>query len=149
MGGDNALNDGEPVNLPSARYPVSPGDSLSAAVSVSGDVWTFSLADATAGWTFSTPVTDAGSPLESSAEWAVGRSPVDTDGTGDLADFGTVSITDTVAATSALDVDGPIGQYNGNGFELLSLQSDTVVDAGISPPQDNGRDWQVVWEAAS
>ena len=56
MYGDSNLNGGNSVELSPTSYPVSPGDTITASVSVTGDNWTLSLDDPTQNWTFSTVV---------------------------------------------------------------------------------------------
>jgi len=54
------------VDLPTSTYPVSPGDTLTAAVSRTGTSYTLSLRSSR-GWSFSQPET--GTEANSSAEW--------------------------------------------------------------------------------
>lgn len=61
------------VDLSTKTYPVAPGDTLSAEVSVSGTTFTLSLSDSPKGWTFTT--TQTGSGLAQSSAELVGESP--------------------------------------------------------------------------
>jgi hypothetical protein len=119
------VDDGYEVELSPTQYPVSPGDVISAAVSVSGSTWTFTIADTTNPWSggpFSTSV-NWSAPMEESVEWIVERPEVGTSLT-DLADFGAVNFTGATA-TGALTTGGisafsftPIEMVNGS--DLLS-----------------------------
>jgi hypothetical protein len=75
-----------PVNLSSATFPVTPGDTMTASVVRSGGSFTLTIQDITTGRTFSAPgETPTTTPAGSSAEW-IAESP-----TSKLADFGIVS----------------------------------------------------------
>lgn len=89
------------VDIPTGTYPVKPGDTLSAEVSVSGSSYTLSLRSSE-GWTFSITKVQAGL-ADSSAEM-VAESPeicgLILCRTAMLPDFGTVSFTGVEAAVS-------------------------------------------------
>ena len=60
------------AELSPSKYPVKPGDTLSANVSVTGTAFTLSIASSE-GWTFTTTLGGAGL-AQSSAEW-IAESP--------------------------------------------------------------------------
>ena len=74
MFGDNAVNNGYSVDISPTTYPVAAGDSITASVSFANQIWTLSLINKTAGWTFATKVANGTPPpAQSSAEWIVER----------------------------------------------------------------------------
>jgi hypothetical protein len=65
----------DPRALPSSGYPISPGDSISASVSVVGVEWTLKISDITQSWNFSTNIASPHPvPAQTTAEWIVERS---------------------------------------------------------------------------
>ncbi len=89
------------VDISKTSYPVKPGDTMTASVSVSGTSFTLKLTDSTAGWTFST--TKTGSGLAQSSAELIAESPEICSLTcrlAQLADFGTVHFTNAEAAVS-------------------------------------------------
>jgi hypothetical protein len=121
--------------LSPAQYPVSPGDVISASVSVSGSTWTFTLVDSTHPWSggpFSTSV-NWSAPREESVEWIVERPEVGSSLT-DLADFGAVNFSGA-SATGGLSTGGisafsfaPIEMVNGS--DLLSAPGALSANGG-------------------
>ena len=83
------------VTLSTATHPVSPGDTLSAAVSGVGSTFTLTLTDI-GRWTFSTVQVTPQAPLDSSAEW-IAEAPTACTATickaVNLANFGAVRFT--------------------------------------------------------
>ena len=93
MYGDNAVNNGYEVPLSPSRYPVYPGDSMTATITVSGTNWTLNISDATRSWSASIPITWSG-PERSSAEWIMERPGIGSGGQlASLANFGSTSFT--------------------------------------------------------
>jgi hypothetical protein len=128
MFGDAAVNLGFEEELSPSTNPVSPGDSISASVSVVGSEWTLAMTDSSSshqGWVFSTSVAFAGA-AQSSAEWVVERPELCTSfgGLGDqcspasLADFGSVSFSDATA-TATGGSSGPISSYSDTAIEMV------------------------------
>jgi hypothetical protein len=89
------------VDISTTTYPVKPGDTMTASVSVSGTSYTLKLTDATKGWTFST--TKTGSGLAQSSAELIAESPEICSlrcRLAQLADFGTVNFSNVDAAVS-------------------------------------------------
>ena len=57
MYGDPAVNNGDEVELSPSIDHVSPGDAMTASVSLTGSTWTLAISDTTAGWQSTAPVT--------------------------------------------------------------------------------------------
>ncbi|MGO8871097.1 MAG: G1 family glutamic endopeptidase [Acidimicrobiales bacterium] len=95
------------VTLSKTTFPVAPGDSMSATVSVAGSIYTLTLYDA-AKWTYTTMQASTGHPADSSAEW-IAESPSTCNAgkckVGKLADFGTVDFTG--ASADSLPISSP------------------------------------------
>ena len=78
MYGDNNVNDGYEVELSTSTYPVTPGDAMTASVSLTGSTWTLAISDATAGWQFSIPIASPSpAPEQVSAEWILERPEIE------------------------------------------------------------------------
>ncbi len=123
MYGDSAVNGGASVPLAANAYGVSPGNVMSATVSLTGSGWMLSIDDLSSGWTSSNGPFPFNAN-QSSAEWIVERPQVGGALTA-LTDFGTASFSTGSAVVngqnkqlSALGV-GPIEMASGS--ELLAL----------------------------
>lgn len=142
MFGDEAAQGGDEVPLPSASYPVSPGDAMTASVSNSGSIWTLAIADQTEDWNYAIPI-PSGSPApdESSAEWIVERPCVGS--LSALPDFGGVSFTNASAADSTTS--GPISAFS---FQPLDMLGSTLlaVPGALDP---TGGSFTDTWQAGS
>jgi hypothetical protein len=107
MYGDDSVNGGYMVTLSTSSYHVSPGNSMSASVLLTGTQWTLKVVNNTAGWTFSTVITDA-APAAASAE-VITESPEVCSGScseASLADFGVVTFTSISVTSSATGTGG-------------------------------------------
>ena len=96
--------------------PVSPGDSMSASVTVSGDAYTLVLTDHTRDWTQTQHITESG--LSDSSAEAIVEAPCCTASGGPLplADFGTIPF-------SSVTVDGsPISDSNPTEIIMVDNQ---------------------------
>ncbi|MGP8064994.1 MAG: G1 family glutamic endopeptidase [Acidimicrobiales bacterium] len=104
MYGDSAVDNGYEVELnpASGYYPVSPGDTITASVSVGGSSWTLSVADSTQHWNYSTPISFSGAS-KSSAEWIVERPEVCSRSCSltSLADYGSVTFLNATASVGS------------------------------------------------
>jgi hypothetical protein len=135
------------VSLSTSTYPVSPGDTLTGEVSVSGTSFTLSL-KSSRGWTFTT--TESGSGLaQSSAEW-IAESPEICRvkcSLAQLADFGTMSFTSGSATVSA-GTSQPISAFTTNGgpHEIVCETSSGVVRAQPSALGSGGNSFSMTWE---
>jgi Peptidase A4 family len=117
--------------------PVSPGDSMSASVAVSGTSYTLTLTDSTQGWTQTE--NETGSFDNSSAE-VITEAPSSAQGPLPLADFGTINY----AGASA------------NGTSMSSQNPTSITMVGSSGDQldstsaiDGSGDFSNTWQAAS
>lgn len=135
------------VSLSTSTYPVSPGDTLTAEVSVSGSTFTLSL-KSSRGWTFTT--VQSGSGLsQSSAEW-IAESPEICSFTcrlAQLSDFGTMSFTSSEAAVNG-GADQAISAFTTNGgpHEIVCETSGGVVRSQPSALGSGGTSFSMTWE---
>ena len=104
---------------------VSPGDSMTASVSVSAGTWTLALADNTAGWSVAEHPTATQTVDEGSVEWIVERPEVcTTPGNcpiSNLANFGTTAITG--ASATANGVTSSISGIGATALEMVGRQA--------------------------
>jgi peptidase A4-like protein len=91
-----------PVNF---TNPVSPGDSMSASVSVSGDNYTLVLTDNTQGWNQTIHQTQSG--LSNSSAEVITEAPSSSSGVLPLADFGTVNYSGASANGASMGSQNP------------------------------------------
>jgi hypothetical protein len=135
------------VDLSKSQYPVSPGDTLTAEVSVSGTTFTLSL-KSSRGWTFST--VQSGSGLaQSSAEW-IAESPEICSFTcrlAQLADFGTMSFTGAEAAVGG-GADQAVSAFTTNGgpHEIVCETSSGTVRSQPSALGSGGTSFSMTWK---
>ncbi|MGA7834334.1 MAG: G1 family glutamic endopeptidase [Acidimicrobiales bacterium] len=147
--GDNNVNGGYAVDLPSGSHPVAPGDVMTAEVSYIGGAWDFTLDDTTAHWTFSTSAPEPSPPpTQSSAEWIV-EAPEECNESGDcsessLANFGTVTFTNSSATA------------NGTATSLVSPSGVAEIDEPSTtilmlpgPLSNAGTAFTVTWKSTS
>ncbi len=140
--GDDAVNDGDEVPLPNSTYPVSPRDALTASVSLSGSMWTLTVADLTANWTYSIKLPSwTPAPKQSSAEWIVERPQVGS--LTALSNFGSVSFTTATAVDSATS--GSISAFSPQPLEMVGSTL-LAVPGGLDPA---GRSFTDTWQASS
>jgi hypothetical protein len=120
MYGDDSptVDGGVSIDLSNTTNPVSPGDFITATISVSNNIWTLTLVDnsAKASWTFATTVGFSGAD-DSSAGWVVERPELDLK-LAPLADFGSTSFNDAGATVNGQA--GSIGDLSGTPFEMGS-----------------------------
>src|SRR5579875_2686226 len=118
--------------------PVSPGDSMSASVSVSGDTYTITLTDNTQGWTQSENETQSG--LSDASAEVITEAPSTEDGPLPLADFGTVSYSGSTVNGSSM------GSQNPTSITMVGSSGDTLdTTSGI----DGSGDFSNAWQAES
>jgi hypothetical protein len=145
--GDDAVNRGDEVELSTTQYPVKPGDSISASVSVSDDQWTLTLRDSSEPWTYSTQVAFYGA-AQSSAEW-IGERPelceADSCEFTSLADFGTLGFSSATA--SAGGTSGPISAFPYYPLEMTGSSGDELAAPGPLDPSGDG--FTDTWHASS
>ena len=134
-----------PCSLPPSSYPVSPGDAIAAAVSISGSTWTLSLTDTTKGWTFTftTPNTSPGlsqGSAEVIAECPNSGSPPSCPSDG-LSNFGAVRFTGATA-----DLDGKTAPITAFSPIALQMASGSTLLAAPGPLDPEG-DFTDTWYA--
>ena len=117
--------------------PVSPGDSMSASVTVSGTSYTLTLTDSTQGWTQTE--NETGSFANSSAE-VITEAPSSAQGPLPLADFGTINYAGASANGTSMSSQNPtsITMVGGSGNQLDSTGA-----------IDGSGDFSNTWQAAS
>ncbi len=118
--------------------PVSPGDSMSASVSVSGDTYTLVLTDSTQNWTQTQTITE--SWLQDSSAEVITEAPSSSSGVLPLADFGTVNYTGSSVNGSSMASSSPTGiiMVGSSGDQLDSTS-----------PMDSSGDFSNTWMASS
>jgi hypothetical protein len=135
------------VELSTSQYPVEPGDTLTADVSVSGTAFTLSL-KSSRGWTFSTSASGSGL-AQSSAEW-IAESPEICSifcRLASLSDFGTVNFTSSEAAVSG-GADQPISAFTADGgpHEIIAESSSGTLRAQPSALSASGNAFSIAWK---
>jgi hypothetical protein len=141
MYGDEAIDEGAEVGLSSSSYPVSPGDAMTASVSVANSVWTLAIADTTKGWSYSIEIPWA-VPWRSSAEWIVERPEVGWSLSA-LADFASASFTGASATDGTTS--GPISSFS---FQPIEMDGSTLL-AAPGPLEQSGESFGDTWYASS
>jgi hypothetical protein len=143
MYGDEAVDEGAEVPLSSSSYPVSPGDGMTASVSLSGSTWTLAIADTTRDWNYSIDIASPSpAPEQSSAEWIAERPELGSSLTA-LSDFGSVSFTGASATDGTTS--GPISAFS---FQPIEMNGSTLLAApGALDPA--GESFTDNWYASS
>jgi len=143
MWGDPNVNNGYWVSLSPSAYPVSPGDEITASVSLSGSTWLLAITDTTKAWTSQTPVASpTPAPGQSSAEWIAERPQVGGSLTP-LTDFGAVTFTGAMADGNGQT--GPISAFSWSAVQMVG--STTLAAPGSLDP--TGENFTDTWHAAS
>ena len=134
---------GSLVVLNTATYPLSPGDGMSASVTIVGSNYQLVLTDA-GRWSFSTTQSAPSPPQNASAEWIV-EAPTVCKGSKcqpvALADFGAVGFTGATANGKPV---------NGSGFAAHQItmtknKKGTIVKASTSSLGSGGDSFNVTW----
>jgi len=143
--GDNSVNSGDEVELSPSTYPVSPGDTISASVSVSGTTWTLVVSDSQQGWSYSTNIVFSGA-AQSSAEWVVER-PEECSffscSLTSLADFGSVQFLSASASTNSSS-----GTISANSYSAIEMVNGSTVLALPGALDAAGDSFTDTWKAA-
>jgi hypothetical protein len=122
------------VNLSTSSYPVRPGDTLSAEVSVSGSTFTLKMSSSR-GWTFTT-TQNSHKAKRGSAEW-IAEAP-SSGGILPLADFGTVDF-------SSCTANGISISSNPNP-DAITMAANGVTKAVPSSLGSGGESFSVTWK---
>jgi hypothetical protein len=104
------------VELNTSKYPVNPGDTITASVTCNGNAFTLSMASSE-GWIYSETVTSA-TPARSSAEWIV-EAPSSNTGVLPLADFGKAVFSECSATIGG--VPGSISTSGTGDYEEITM----------------------------
>ena len=134
------------VTISTSSFPVRPGDTLSASVTVSGASFTLSLSSSE-GWHFST--TKQGSGLAQSSAELIAESPEVCSGfscqLAQLSDFGTVNFG---GASATAGTGGPFGSFTADSgpHEIVGLTSSDAVKMQPSALSAGGNAFSVAWE---
>jgi hypothetical protein len=145
MYGDSAISGGDEVQLP-AGHPVSPGDAMSASVSVVDNVWTLAISDSTKGWSYVPTQTITFPANQESAEWIVERPEVCDPKCAltALADFGSVTFTSATATDNGTS--GSISAFSASAIEMLANNNTTAL-AAPGPLSASGESFTDNWDA--
>jgi hypothetical protein len=136
------------VDLSTTQYPVKPGDTLSAEVSVSGSTFTLKMTSSE-GWTFTT--TQTGSGLAQSSAELIAESPeicgVFSCRLAELSNFGTVNFSGAEAAVSG-GADQPMSAFTADSgpHDIIAETSGGVVRALPSPLSASGNAFSITWK---
>lgn len=143
MYGDPAVNGGYAVALSGSSYPVSPGDTMTGSVSISGSTWLLALADATQNWSFSTSIASPTPGLsQASAEWMVEDPDGCTPQCQTLARFSPVHFSGATATANGQA--GPISSFP---VSAMTIDQNSTELATASPLDPSGDGFTATWLA--
>jgi Peptidase A4 family len=134
------------VEISPTAYPVSPGDTLSASVTVSGTTFTLSIASSR-GWTYKTTQSGAGL-AQSSAEW-IAESPEICSRRctlAQLADFGTVNFSKSEAAAGGGVQPISSFTYNNGPHKIVGVTKNGTIRAQPSALGSDGQSFSIAWK---
>jgi len=135
------------VNISTSQFPVEPGDTLSASVTVNGTSFTLSISSSE-GWHFST--TQQGSGLAQSSAEVIAESPEVCSGfscqIAQLSDFGTVNYTGADATAGAASAPFSTFTTNSGPHEIVGLDNNGAVKMQPSGLSASGDAFSVAWE---
>jgi hypothetical protein len=134
------------VDVSTSKYPVKPGDTLTASVSRAGTSYTLSISSSE-GWDFS--VVKSGSNANSSAEWVIEAPEICSDVSCSLAklsDYGTVDFSASEAATTGSPA--PISSFTSNsGPHRMTMESTSgTVKSKPSALGSSGETFSATWK---
>lgn len=133
------------VDIPTAQYPVKPGDTLTASVTRSGSSYTLALSSSE-GWNFST--TQTGSDANSSAEW-IAEAPdiclLIFCSNAKLTNFGTVNFSNSEAATGGALQPASTFTTNSGPHDITMTTSTGVTRAQPSTLSSSGTGFSDTW----
>jgi hypothetical protein len=138
------------IPLSTSLYPVQPGDTMTAEVSVSGSTFTLTL-KSSEGWTFTT--TQTGSGLAQSSAELIAEAPqlcgIFFCHQAQLSNFGTVNFTGAQAAVNG-GSDQPFSSFTTDSgpHEIIAELSNGTVEAQPSPLSTAGTAFSITWEHA-
>lgn len=144
MLGDPSVNEGLAVAVPRSTYPVSPGDAITASVSISGATWTLALNDTTKKWTFNINIPSPTPALnQGAAQWLVeGPAGCPSGCYWGLADFGAVRFTGATA-----ELNGQTGPISAFSPSALQMTSGSTLWAAPGPLDLTGEEFTDTWYA--
>jgi hypothetical protein len=135
------------VNISTSKYPVKPGDTLTAEVSRSGNTYTLSI-KSSEGWTFSINKTGSGSLDDASAEW-IAESPEICGSTcklAKLADFGSVKFTGSEAAVGGSDEPVSFFTADSGPHKITCKTTSGTVRMSASALSSGGKTFKMTWK---
>jgi hypothetical protein len=141
--GRGCFHSGNEVELSKSAYPVQPGDSMTASVSVKGGAWTLTISNGTESWSSVTRASWS-TPAQSSAEWIAERPTIGMS-LPSLANFATVAFTGAGATDAGTS--GPISDFTIAPIEMLASPSDVL--ASPSQLDQAGTDFTDTWDSSS
>jgi hypothetical protein len=148
MYGDASVNNGYMVALSTTTYPVAPGNVIDGSVSFASGVWTLRVVNASAGWTFSIPITSPSPPAgQSSAEW-IAEDPEVCSGScsnASLSDFGSVTFTN--ASVTNNGTTGSITSLSDSAIEITDTSNNVMASPGVL--NGAGTSFTVTWKSSS
>ena len=131
MFGDSAVNNGYAVFLEPTLYPVLPGDTVSASVSVADSEWTLGVSDLTAGWSFSTSIASPSpAPAQGTAEFIVEQVSSASGSYYPIPDFGTATFEN--ASVTSNGASGPISACTSFAFAITDAGTSLVQPGALS-----------------
>ena len=134
------------VSISTSKYPVKPGDTLTAEVMRSGLSYTLSITSSR-GWSFSITKTGSSTLKDSSAEW-IAESPEICGSTcklAKLADFGKVAFTNAEAAVGGSDM--PISSFTADsGPHEITCKAGSTVRMSPSALSSSGDSFTMTWK---
>jgi len=123
---------------------ISPGDAMSASVSVASNEWTLKISDSTRNWTFTEGPILWTVPAEASAEWIAERPMVNGSLTS-LADFG--SVTFTAAAATENGSSESISALGATAIEMTNNGTGTTTLAAPLALNSTNEGFTDYWDA--
>jgi hypothetical protein len=143
MYGDDAVNNGASVPL-STRYPVAPGDTMTASVTEVNDQWTLKVSNTTRGWRFSASFVFHAEQV--SAEWIVERPDVCTSAATTSCATSSLAASTPATFTSAKAQTGTVMQPAGSFNPIRIVMVDPATGSTLATPSaltDNGSGFTV------
>jgi hypothetical protein len=144
MYGDSAVARGDEVPLSPSTYPVSPGDAITASVSVAGSTWTLTISDSAWPQPFHINIVWS-TPSQASAEWISERPEVGCDTClASLADYGSASFTGSTA--TGAHTTGGISAFT---FTPIEMENGSDLLSAPGALSGSGADFTDTWYASN
>jgi uncharacterized repeat protein (TIGR02543 family) len=146
MYGYTSVNGGYEYELSPSSYPVAPGNQMNGSVRYAGGVWTLAIADTTAGWSYSIPITVSTPAGQSSAEWIMETPKIcnSTCSLEPLSDFGSATF-----SNASVTINGAVGTISSEPFVALATLNGSDVLMLPGQVDANGTSFGVTWDRSS